>query len=302
MQAQKVRKIATKRMMKNYNLLIITNTVLLLFLQEIIISALPAIRKIVISHMGDVDRMIICDISLNISDEVYSLMPEFPADYIAESLNDLQSIQRIGHVVVEKEDDRDGTGVVTFTIIFLTNFGTTESDIPEIIVSSIPFSCGNASQTVTIEVVQQLTIPESFKVGFNDSFRVPRFTSDLLLSASSEELGNEISNLFAWQCETTPLQGSIVYNATYEESGGDNTTSFCGHYSAKNPVTIWQAGGNSDIKVSRNGYVSYFIDSKLSPKVMVFVFKYDAPLHKPFPLLQHISPYKRSISPTNAAL
>ena len=249
--------------------------------------------------MGDVDGMIICGLSVNISDEVYTLIPEFTAEYIAQSLNDLQSIQRIGYVVVEKEDNRDETGVISFTIIFLTNFGTTESDIPEITVSSIPFSCGNASQTVTIEVVQQLTIPESFKVGFNDSFRVPRFTGDLLLNAPSEELGNKISSLFAWQCETTPLQGSIVYNATYEEIGQDNTTSFCGHYSAKNPVTIWQAEGNSDIKVSRNGYVSDFIDPKLSPNVIVFVFKN---VCRNLSVTAPHFPYKRSISPTNASL
>lgn len=223
-----------------------------------------------ISDLEDVDSMMICELSLNISDEVYSLTLELSAEYIAETLNDLQSIQRVGRVVVKKEDNRDETGVITFTIIFLTGFGVTESDIPELTVSSFPFPCGNASQTVRIEVVQELTIPESFKVGFNDGVPVPRFSSNLPLSVSSEEMEAEISNLFAWQCEITPLQRSVFYNATYEDGlGRDNTTSFCGHYSAKNPRTVWQSDDiDSTIKVTRNGYVSVLVDSKLSPNVI----------------------------------
>ena len=69
-----------------------------------------------------------------------------------------------------------------------------------------------------------------------------------------------ITNLFAWQCEITRPRGTVLYNATYEtssESTLDNMTSFCGHYSLKNPGVIWPGENSEDstIAVSRNGYV-----------------------------------------------
>ena len=230
-----------------------------MYLQEIIISALPAVRKITVRQLGEMDRNN-CNISLNIFNEAILLMPESSANDIAELLNGLQSIQKIGQVVVQREDNRNETGVVTFTVIFLTRFGTAESDIPAITVNPTPTSCGNTSQTVEIELVQEITVPESFKVGFNDSNRQQRFTSSLPLNVSAEEMEAEITNLFAWQCETICSRGTVLYNNTYEtssESTRDNTTSFCGRYSLKNPGTIW-SGEDNTIEVSRNGYVSAF--------------------------------------------
>ena len=232
-----------------------------MYLQEIIVSALPAVRKIIVSQLGEMDQ-INCEISVNISDEAIFLMPESIANDVAEMLNDLQSIQRVGRVVVQKEDNRNETGVITFTIIFLTKFGTAESDMPEITVNPTPGSCGNTSQTVKIELVQELTVPESFQVGFNDNGRQQRFTNSLPLNVSAEEMEAEITDLFAWQCETTRPRGTVIYNATYEtssESARDNTTSFCGHYSLKNPGVIWPGENDEDstIEVSRNGYVSW---------------------------------------------
>ena len=235
----------------------------IVYLQEITISALPAVRKIIVRQLSEMDR-INCEISVNISNEAILSMPESSANDIAELLNGLQSIQRIGRVVVQREDNRNETGMITFTVIFLTRFGTAESDIPAITVNPTPTSCGNTSNhTVEIELVQELTIPESFKVGFNDSNRQQRFTSSLPLNVSAEEMEAEITNLFAWQCETTHSRGTILYNDTYEtssESTRDNTTSFCGRYSLKNPGTIWSGENNEDstIEVGRNGYVSVF--------------------------------------------
>ena len=232
------------------------------YLQEFIISALPAVKNIIINQLGEMDR-INCEISLNVSNEAILLMSESTANDVAEMLNDLQSIQRVGHVLVQREDNRNETGVITtFTIIFLTKFGTAESDIPVITVNPTPASCGNTSQTVEIELVQELTVPESFKVGFTDNDRQQRFTNSLPLNVSAEEVEAEITDLFAWQCETTPPRGTVLYNATYEtssESTRDNTTSFCGHYSLKNPGIIWPGENNEDstIEVSRNGYVSW---------------------------------------------
>ena len=229
-----------------------------MYLQEIIISALPAVRKIIVSQLGEMD----CEISLNISNEAIFLMPESTADDVAEILNGLQSIQRVGRVVVQREDNRNETGVITFTITFLSKFGTGQSDIPEITVNPTPASCGNTSQTAEIELVQELTVPESFQVGFNDNDRQQRFTNSLPLNVSAEEMKAEITDLFAWQCETTRSRGTVLYNATYEtssESTRDNTTSFCGHYSVKNPGIIWPGENveDSTIEVSRNGYVSW---------------------------------------------
>ena len=239
-----------------------------MYLQEIIISALPAVRKIIINQLGEMDNTN-CEISVNISNEAILLMPESSANDIAELLNGLQSIQRIGRVVVQREDTRNQTGMITFTVILLTRFETAESDIPEITVNPALAPCGNTSQTVEIELVQELTVPESFKVGFNDSNRQQRFTSSLPLNVSAEAMEAEITNLFAWQCETTPSRGTVLYNATYEtssESTRDNTTSFCGRYSVKNPGTIWPGENNEDstIEVGRNGYVSVFDVSSLA--------------------------------------
>ena len=229
-----------------------------MYLQEIIISALPAVRKIIVSQLGEMD----CEIFLNISNEAIFIMPESTANDVAEILNDLQSIQRVGHAVVQKEDNRNETGVITFTIIFLSKFGTGQSNIPEITINPTPASCGNTSQTVEIELVQGLTVPESFQVGFNDNDRQQRFTNSLPLNVSAEEMKAEITDLFAWQCETIRPRGTVLYNATYEtssESTRDNTTSFCGHYSVKNPGIIWPGENveESTIEVSRNGYVSW---------------------------------------------
>ena len=235
---------------------------LTVYLQEITISALPAVRKITVRQLGEMDQNN-CNISLNISNEAILLMPESSDNDIAELLNGLQSIQRIGRVIVQKVDNRNVTGMITFTVIFLTRFGTAESDIPAITVNPTPTSCGNTSQTVEIELVQEITVPESFKVGFNDSNRQQRFTSSLPLNVSAGEMEVEITNLFAWQCETICSQGTELYNDTYEissESTRDNTTSFCGRYSLKNPGTIWPGENNEDstIEVGTNGYVSVF--------------------------------------------
>ena len=240
----------------------------IVYLQEIIVSALPAVRKIIVSQLGEMDQ-INCEISVNISNEAIFLMPESTANDVAEMLNSLQSIQRVGRVLVQREDNRNETGVITVTIIFLTKFGTAESDIPEITVNPTPASCGNTSQTVEIELVQELTVPESFKVGFNDSNRQQRFTNSLPLNVSAEEVEAEITDLFTWQCETTPPRGAVLYNATYEtssESTRDNMTSFCGHYSLKNPGIIWPGDNNEDstVAVSRNGYVSVFAVNSLA--------------------------------------
>ena len=186
------------------------------------------------------------EICFDIGDELVSFYPDYPSEYIENMLNEVESIKAIGYVEVIKEEVE--TYGFYFTVIFLSRFGVTESEIPLLSISnsSSPL-CNQTLYDITIEKIQSLTIPESFNLGFNDTYP-PRYTSYLPYDVTLDTLRSEITDLFAWECEVSPSPSSLLFQDSYEEESRDNSTSFCGHYSAKNPTTIW-ANQNNPINI-----------------------------------------------------
>ena len=194
-------------------------------------------------------------------------------------LNGVESIQSVGRVeVLKKYGDDDSTELY---IVFLTPYGFVHSDIPELSLASESFDCIHSdfdidtnttnttyfTLTASIETTQNLTYPNGFKLGFEQRVQDPRFTPFLPLSTTAEQLTEELTTLFAWQCtnqltEQSPMdqQSFALLHRSYEEDNGesrrDDTTSFCGHYSLENPRTVWDTSVDNGIKVDQYRYVS----------------------------------------------
>ena len=150
---------------------------------------------------------------------------------------------------------------VSFSFVSLT---LKEEDLPKITVNSRKsvFGCVNLnSETdpideallgvkVELNTIQNLTVPESFKIGY-ENLNIKsgmHFTEDFPLDVEAYELESSIFDLFGWGCTITSNIKDIQVHAyhTYEDmdqSGArgelDLTTSFCGHASLRAPGLVW---------------------------------------------------------------
>ena len=135
--------------------------------------------------------------------------------------------------------------------------------IPMLVVTSNPTCNGNATDDFEIEftseILQNMSYPDSFALGFNKDLTIERFTEQLPLNTSGQAIQEALTGLLSWDCTTEDnLDGKTKRYYSYEdsESGGvgDNTTSFCGFYSKNNPRTIWE--GPQTYSLSMTPYVS----------------------------------------------
>ena len=221
---------------------------------------------------------LICRIPLSLSTTVnLTISRDMSPEDLEERLNDQPLIQDVGGVRVLKEY-YDGDYFMTenlldvkFTIIFLTRPDVGMSDIPllslrsdsDVLVCDHTPSDNNATSeeytiTVSVDTVQSLSYPSDFRVGFVPLTQPPRHTPLLPLNVTADQLSDEISPLFAWECESDvdmlTQQGRVKFHSDFEEIE-DDTTSFCGHYSKHNPRNVWRSSrDNDDIPINPNQY------------------------------------------------
>ena len=179
------------------------------------------------------------------------------------------------HVAVEFFGDQSSQEVgIRFLFISVTAL---EEGIPEIIINSDQsiFDCVNLnnetdtidesvlSVRVELNTIQNLTIPDSFKIGYENLNIMSgrRFTNDFPIDVTADRLQSAIFDLFGWGCSNQSngqlLQQIAVYE-TYESGSADGvldvTTSFCGHGSLRRPDVAWIGTpleiGNSPFQVS----------------------------------------------------
>ena len=166
---------------------------------------------------------------------------------------------------------------VRFSFISLTAF---EEDVPEITINSDQtiFDCVNLnnetdpidesvlSVRVELNTVQNLTVPDSFKIGYENLNIMSgrRFTNNFPIDITADRLQRAVFDLFGQGCtnqSNDQLQQQIAVYQTYEnmDLGGANgvldvTTSFCGHGSLRRPRRVWIGTpidiGNSPFQVS----------------------------------------------------
>lgn len=207
-----------------------------------------------------------------------SISPFYEAKELEQLLNDVGEISALGRVSVRKSG-YEGTNEmfwsanmpVEFTVIYVSQFGVTINEMVTLSFSSEEgnfTSCGtvdtNSTQlgvVVAVETTQDLNSPGSFQVGFNVSSRQQRLTQSLSLDASADMLRNELTELLSWGCteEARIADKTLIYEDYESEGMGrnrDNSTSFCGAYSNRNPYISWVAGDNGGYRLSDRPYVS----------------------------------------------
>ena len=209
-------------------------------------------------------------IALNISkyDRVVDSIVFSPASNASEveyRLNQIEDIRAVGRVTVLKDEDRDMSNTISiqFTVIYLTQFEVSQSMVPIIKLDLEQIvSCGGIDYMVDVETIQTLTYPSSFKIGFNANSQQYRQTTPLPLNASSEMLRSNLTELLSWGCteedEESIAQKTILYEKYESEGEGrtrDNSTSFCGFYSNRNPVYVWRESNNGTYRLNTVPYV-----------------------------------------------
>lgn len=211
-----------------------------------------------------------------------TISSDMSSNELEDLLNDLSAVQRVGAVRVIKDYRNSdyfqpsGDLNVQFTIVFVTPVTVQQSDIPELTLTggSNVINCVNLdadvnatnttdeeySISVSIETTQNLTYPKGFNLGFEQPGQPPRYTPNFLPNVTSDSIQTEVSNLFAWKCDSNvdalSENSLILYHADYEssnENNRDNETAFCGHYSERNPGVVWNDG---DLNLKQYRYVS----------------------------------------------
>lgn len=202
-----------------------------------------------------------------------SFSPFSTASELEEALNGFKEIDALGRVAVQKQG-YEGSEVgfwfsdiaVEFTVVFLTRLGVSLNDIVTLNFNSEQVSCVDAISvqlglTVGMETIQEPSYPASFDVGFDINSQLQRLTEPLPLDTSPEMLRGELTELLSWGCEEEEVleEKTLLYEG-FESSGRgrarDNSTSFCGSYSERNPGQVWRTSDES-FRITEFPYVSY---------------------------------------------
>ncbi len=195
------------------------------------------------------DQATVC---LNVGDEAISFDVGASSEDIASSVNELPSVQSIGYIEVFQDEYERDDNFVHLTFVFVS---ISESSLPLLSVNSDPPNCNQSLFTVTVETVQNLTVPQSINLGFDDSV-VPRYTNYLPVEElTSDAIHEEVTSLFGSVCDETSVLPSkrIRFAASYEDSdeeSRDDSTSFCGLFSLRSPGTLWEDSGEELIAIT----------------------------------------------------
>lgn len=127
---------------------------------------------------------------------------------------------------------------------------TFPSEVPTLRLDSdyVTINCKTApdDQQLLFEASLSTTQRLMYPKGFNLSFDSLRYTPNLPLGVSKEEVEAALNDLLVWQCVYPPFQAdSILAHHSYEDdpyavrdNGEDIPRAYCGHYSRQSPEAI----------------------------------------------------------------
>ena len=250
------------------------------------VAARPAVQRIIVSSEGEGplvdDLSSSCTITIGVYREEdflesVNISPFDSEEELQDILNEVESISEVGHVMVQKggyngtsEELWSSDEAVEITVIFLTRAGVAVGDMITIAVAMEDelLSCiadnENSTLLVVVETVQALSYPTSYDIGFNISSQLQRRSQPLPLDASAETVHEELTEMLSWGCvvEDNLAAKTLAYE-DYEESvsedldaSRDNSTSFCGLYSERDPDELWSATKGEAFSVNEIPYVS----------------------------------------------
>ncbi len=254
-------------------------------LQTVRVEGRPLVQTLTLtdSNMPGDNCSVSCSIPLSLGSANFTISRDMTSEALEELLNGMAAIQDAGIVKVYKDDYASdqfaavNTRDVRFTVVYLT----TSSDVPTLSLNSnsamitcdhtnttTDAICGDYNIVPSIDTTQELNVPSDFTLGFTPPNQPPRYTQSLPLNATGETIHSEISDLFARGCDSNidalSAQNRVFYSSSLEASSQSNRvndTSFCGHYSERNPGTVWRnnfAGfDNQAFNPDQYRYVSY---------------------------------------------
>ena len=243
-------------------------------LQEIKLGALPCVWRLTASPKDDGEEeqedepLFVSRFCLNVGDETLMLLSDSTAAGVEEAINSVESVQRVGYMQVFEEEydfDYNSDESAAFVLVLLSKFGIPRSEIPDIRVNVNSHLCNETNLNVTIEKIQELTIPDSFNLTFSDT---SRSTAHFPINSTSETIQEGLTDLLGWECEELVSLDPerIFFNNSFEEDDGnsdrDNATSFCGRYSLERPDTLWTAT-EAEFAVTEYRYVSKTVEPLL---------------------------------------
>ena len=215
--------------------------------------------------------MISCPVTLRItegSQEVQVTVSAFATGSMwEEQLNNINLISMIGRVSVIKSGYSGGandfwsstSSVINFEIIFATNHGVSDGDIPVISLDSLIICSGHSSlvMNTTSEITQHTNIPLSFRVGFNRTLSgQPHYTSLIPVNSSELSVTEKLNELLTWECdEDGDISAKSDIYETYETSmtSRSHPNAFCGFQSKADPGTV----RDTTYTLSTRPYVSF---------------------------------------------
>jgi len=237
------------------------------------VEAVPRVQRISFqpSSSAQLNGSVSCPVTLRVrkgSEDVQVTVSVFAAaSEWEEQLNNVNLIAMIGTVLVTKTGHSGSasefwsstSSVINFDIVFATNYGVSDGDIPTISVAS-PITCsGNSSLSLsaTGEVIQSASVPASFMVGFNRTLSgQPRYTSPIPANATEADATEKLNHLLTWGCDVDDdiSTKSDVFE-TYETSTTTRShpNAFCGFQSLENPGVV----RDTTYALSTRPYVSF---------------------------------------------
>ena len=198
---------------------------------------------------------------LDIGDEPLLFVSNVTAEDMEEAINSLVNVQTMGYVQVVKEDSPDDSAI--FVLVFLSRFEVSRSELPDVSITTNSDVCGNETTlNMMVEKIQELTFPDSFNLTFSDALRS---TDYFPINVTSEAVQESLTDLLGWECEelSSLAPERVFISDSFEEDDDDdddtdrdNSTSFCGRYSLRDPDTIWSAEETEEFRVIEYRYVS----------------------------------------------
>ena len=211
----------------------------------------------------DESEGISCSATLTLSKsgttQTIMMSPFAAANLLETELNQINLVTQVGLVSVLKTGYQGSPSsfwstndaAINLEIVFATNYGVSDGDVPAITLdSSISCACNSSmelSLNTSSTVTQTLTSTTSFMVGFSNTLSgQTRTTSQVSVDTTPEEFQQKMTELLSWGCmEEERISAKTDMYETYETSSTDrdDATSFCGFESKNNPRTV---RGSSD--------------------------------------------------------
>lgn len=233
-----------------------------LFLTQMIrIEARPLVQTLTLVDPNTPGQncTVFCPVSLSLGDNQFTISRDMSPQALEELLNGMIDM---GTIRVYKDYNESEFFTATnskdtsFTIVHVT----TDPNAPTLSLNadSSTISCDHTNTTAmamcssydisaSIVTTQEMSVPSDFIVGFEPSDQPPRWTQPLPLNATKETISSEINDMFAWGCdsdvEMLTQQGRVLYRNSFEATSEDrrvNDTSFCDHYSVRDPSFVWR--------------------------------------------------------------